>query len=186
MTGSTEDDVSYRIGTVTALVLAVALVLCACSATENHLPKQDEPIATAASTHDPSGVVASQGDAGDANTFDEMVQEFRTTAAGLTVPAGVTLREPVDYDPGSFYEVGLGVGQARWAGFCAWEREWLAQDEKDAAAAAEALTQLRALQQTDTFTTYLDANGQELIREQIDQAALGNPTPMENDVEINC
>ncbi|MBO0899534.1 hypothetical protein J1G42_06110 [Cellulomonas sp. zg-ZUI222] len=137
--------------------------------------------------------------------FAAVLHEYRATMDVLTLPAGVTLPEPVDPgpeelpgatsadgtdEPGRFaagaYEPGYGMTVAHRGWFCAWEREWLAQRGVDPAAEAAALATLETMPATETWARFMDETTQESIRVNLAKAAAGDPTGVQADVDRNC
>ena len=206
------DSTAARAATVTLL----ALTLVACGADSPSTPTtsppegaQDGRGATApAAASAGEGAATGEDAAGRMRTEHDVaavLHEYRATMDVLTLPAGVTPREPVDpgpeelpgatsadgtVEPGRFadsaYEPGYGMTLAHMGWFCAWEQEWLAQRGVEPAAEAAALAMLETMPATETWSRFMDETTQESIRVSLARAATGDPTGVQADVDRNC
>lgn len=123
---------------------------------------------------------------------DEINDSFRGSVSELQFPPGTTPPTAVpgiDADAaGTSYQKTYGDTRAHYVWQCAWEKEWLATRAADPAAADAALEQLATApdmpyladpQRTDDAT-------RRIFRENLDKAKLGDPSAMQEDVDVNC
>lgn len=124
-----------------------------------------------------------------------VLAEFWQAATGYQLPAGASFVAPdvpaAEPLPGgtlapSWYEAGSGGTIAVGQSTCAWQRHWLDTRSHDTAAADAALSELTKLLDDPTFRTSYDEASQELAREQLEQARLGDPSGIADDVAVNC
>ncbi|MDG4773993.1 hypothetical protein [Solwaraspora sp. WMMD792] len=124
-----------------------------------------------------------------------MEQEYWAETEALELPAGVTWPPVIHQEPapdhegvlrGHSYEPGFGRGQAQGVWFCIWQKEWLTQRSGAPERADAALVQLNAYKGMVNYQEYSDAMVRAAVDEQLEKAALGDPSLMAKNVEINC
>lgn len=139
-----------------------------------------------------TGCSSGGGTEGGFTSRDEINDSFRGSISELQFPPGTTPPTAVpgiDADPaGTSYQKTYGDTRAHYVWQCAWEKEWLDTRATDPSAAAAALEQLGKApampyladpQRTDDAT-------RRMFRENLDKAALGDPSAMQEDVDVNC
>lgn len=155
-----------------------------------------------AAAQDGPGQAGDQGDeggaseAGDVLGYDEMLEEMFAARDGLEVPPGAEWPDPPpEPEPqpdsegvlrGTSYEVGLGRSVAEGAWFCLWSEEWLEQRGVDPERESRALEMMLRLQELDYYQQDLAPAAQERYDDLLQQAELGDPSGIANDVELNC
>lgn len=173
-----------------ALVLVLSMLLIAgCS--------EGTEIQTDPDAHDssmPAEIV--EGPVTSIVEFDEMVDEFVQATADYELPEGNEFVEPINPGPEvrpdgtegeSVYERGYGstVAFSQWR--CAWARHWLEVRESEPEAAAEALEELGSLFERDVFIRWYDqSSAVSRLERMLEQASLGDPSLMQQDIELNC
>lgn len=114
-------------------------------------------------------------------------QEYRESLGKLEFPAGYTPPETMDNLTADQYEKGFGDTRASFVWECAWKRDWLDTYGTNPDEAKKALQQL----QTAKDMPYMQGNKvddamRQALQEQLDKAALGDPSAIQQDVEVNC
>jgi hypothetical protein len=113
--------------------------------------------------------------------------EYDTVVAELEWPPGVTPPARSDEMSGASYQVGVGATDAIMAWNCAWGREWLETREGDPGAAEHALSMYASIVDRPEFVQYFDPDSaQPVVRGIIEEAQLGDPSGVQQDVSINC
>ena len=116
-----------------------------------------------------------------------MTNEYDAVVAELEWPPGSTPPARSDEMEGASYQVGVGASDAVMAWNCAWGRAWLDARQSDPAAAERALTMYASIVDRPEFQEYFDPeSAQPAIRGIIEDAQLGDPSGVENDVSANC
>jgi hypothetical protein len=120
-------------------------------------------------------------------SYDGMVAEYRDATVRMSLPSGATWPErPVPRQPDARYERGLGTTEAETHWFCAWQREWLDQRERDEARARTALDTMETVRDTQMYRVAYDDTVRSTVDNQLRAARAGDPEPVSRDVSLNC
>lgn len=117
---------------------------------------------------------------------DEISAEYDAAAADLELPPGFTFPGmPFDGEEG-MWEEGSGLVNAQMYWQRAWELEWLEQRGKDPAREAAALDVLmNQVPEMEFMTRYADDASRSIWAEYAEQAAMGDPSGIQQDVDAN-
>ncbi|MEV6964968.1 hypothetical protein AB0M47_07605 [Hamadaea sp. NPDC051192] len=125
-----------------------------------------------------------------------MVDEFWATTKTLDLPPGVywpakaPIAEPEVGSDGKLhghsYEKGWGTATAQTMWYCAWQREWLSQFGHDNQRATTAYQKLLTFKSMDQYVLYSDQGTRDFVDSTLSKAALGDPSLVQNNVNLNC
>ncbi|NMM93677.1 hypothetical protein [Bifidobacterium oedipodis] len=140
-----------------------------------------------------SSVVDSQSDDSQQQhsfTDKEGIQkEYQQSLAQLQFPEGFTPPETMNEQllQADSYEKGFGDSAVSFVWVCAWEQDWLDHYATDEQAAAVALEQLgKAKDMPFMQGARVDDNTREYMQTNLDKAALGDASGIQQDVDANC
>ena len=131
---------------------------------------------------------------GESLTPKQMIAEYWATTKKYDLPPGTRWKGAKDLPPapdaqgimrGNSYEEGWGTSTAESEWMCHWEREWLAQRDKNAKRAEKALTVLRTYPETHDWTIS-DQGIHDNYTAMMAKAELSDPSAMAYEVQVNC
>ncbi len=118
---------------------------------------------------------------------DDIVAEYDAVVAELEWPEGYTPPPRREDEAGWSYQVGVGATDAVMVWNCVWGKAWLDARDSDPAAAEHALTMYAAILERPEFKQHFDPeSAQPVVRGIIEDARLGDPSGVQQDVSVNC
>jgi hypothetical protein len=115
-------------------------------------------------------------------------REYDREAATLRLPAGYgwPAKAP-GIMPNASWQPGNGQSTADGYWFCAWQREWLAaRQAADMHRAGDALAEIRRVTATHLYRVASPPPDQKYYDDLLAKAALGDPSAVSRDVQLNC